>query len=793
MLLPIEWLNDYVDIKENNRTLADGLTLSGSHVESIQSKDDIKGVYTGLITKITSHPDADKLRICTLDLGDLGVRQIVTGATNVQEGHIVPVALSGAVLANDLNIVDSQLRGVESQGMLCSFEELGYSESVIPKESKDGIMIFTEEVSLGEDVTKLFHMDRGIIEFEITPNRPDCLGILGMAKETAATFDIEYNPPIMDSYCQSKECDIKVSVETEGCFRYIGRVLENVKIEPSPLWMQLRLMEAGMRPINNVVDISNYVMLEYNQPLHAFDADEIAAGKIVVRQGKTGEQLTTLDGVVRDIEESDILIADGEKILGFAGIMGGLIGEVTAGTKRIFLESANFNERPIRLTSKRLALRTEASTRFEKGLDPNTAILAANRFCQLMENVGAGTVVGGESDHYPNPVEEKVIELRQERVNHLLGLDLDESYIVGALKRLGMESQVKDGLIYVTVPTVRGDIVKEVDLIEEVGRIYGFHKIAPKALHGELTEGGRSPVRDKCDSVRDLLVSIGYNQILTYSFISPKTYDKIMLSPQDPIRESLIIMNPLGEDFSIMRRTQIPNMLDVLARNANRGLEKFKGFEIGRIFIGKDEQMIEDPHERLTLSLGVYGYDFYEAKEAITLLAERTGINKLSFTRCEENPTFHPGRTANVYIDEKFIGRVGEIHPLVQDNYGSKKSFVVAELDLEAMVEHMDDRRTYSPLPKYPAMQRDLAAVVDEEIMLCQIEDIVIANGQEMLEDFMLFDIYRGNQIPEGKKSVAFSITFRNKNRTLKEEEVSDIMEKIKDDLESRLDANWRL
>ncbi len=790
MYLSTTWLKEFVNIDVDNRALADGLTLSGSHVESILTKD-IHGVYAGHIISIAPHPDADRLRICQVDVGEQGMKQIVTAATNVQEGHTVPVALDGARLAGGMEIHDAPLRGVMSQGMMCSYEELGFTDKVIPKASEGGIMLFPEEVLPGTDVVELMALDEAVIEFEITPNRPDCLGVLGMAQETAATFDLPLHAPTPRPLPVG-QCEISVEVETEGVCRYMGVLLEDVKVGPSPLWMQLRLMEAGMRPINNIVDTSNYVMLEYNQPLHAFDADEIA-GNIVVRRGRKGETLVTLDDVTRQVTEEDLLIADREKILGFAGVMGGARGEVTDQTTRVFLESANFDDKRIRRTSKRLGLRTEASARFEKGLDPETAAVAAARFVRLLEAMGAAKLAGEAVDHYPHPVTQREIPLRPQRVCDLLGVELSSEAIIMLLNRLSFEVQSQGENLLVTVPTVRRDIEGEVDLVEEVGRLYGFHNIAPQKLQGELVEGGRSEKRQRSDRVEDLLVAMGYSQLLTYSFISPKQYDKLMLAEEDPIRDSLKILNPLGEDFSTMRRTQLGNLLEVIATNKKYGVESFKGFEVGHVFIAHDKTLKADPEERRTLSFGGYGIDFFDLKETLEVLLERMGIPNADFVRLEDHPTLHPGRSARLVIGGTHHGVLGQVHPLVAERFGLKGEVYVAEVDLEGLLPLMADRRQYVPSPKFPAVTRDLAVVVREDVMFADLKAIVKSVAGEWLERFGLFDIYRGDQVPTGHKSMAVSCTFRHPERTFKDEEIVAMMDELRHQMEERLNATWRV
>ncbi len=791
MLLPIEWLKDFVKLDCSDRELADRLTLSGSHVESISDKGFVSKVVTGKIASIVDHPDADKLIICQVDIGGPEMLQIVTGATNVSEGDIVPVAIEGATLANGLKIKNTKLRGVPSNGMLCSYEELGFSDAVIPKESRNGIMIFPEEVALGIGIADLFKLKEGVIEFEITPNRPDCLSILGMARETAATFNQKLRLP-RPNELSDDSIEVDVKLDSEGCLRYYGCVVEDIEIKPSPLWLQLRLMQAGMRPINNIVDVTNYVMLEYNQPLHAFDIDEMDHSQIVVRNGRVGEKLVTLDEVEREVTPDDIMITDGEKLLGFAGVMGGFIGEVTPQTKRIFLESANFAEKSVRLTSKRLNLRTEASTRFEKGLDPNQCQAAAERFCQLVEEIGAGKVVDGKVDVYPTKRKPVEVSMRFDRCNDLLGLELSKEEIIEYLHRLGFGVREFSDKLDVTVPTFRGDIISEVDLIEEVGRLYGFHRISPEPLRGELTEGGKSFARHWADRFKNLFISMGFDEVLTYSFISPKFMDRFNLEEDHPWRNVVRILNPLGEDFSVMRPTQIPTMIDLLVRNHNRGNEEFLGFEIGHIFTPMDEKQEKEPLQERALTWGGIGTDFYFMKDVLLEAFKRTGVKGISIQPREDHPLYHPGRCGEWRIDDVSIGFLGEIHPTVGKTYGMKKPMLIGEINLDKVIEHVTDEKQYEPLPKYPAVDRDLAIVVSQDVLVAEIESIVKDIGKDLLESFKVFDIYEGDQIEEGKKSIAFSLVFRRQDRTLKEEEIQEIVSKIRGALEEKLNASVR-
>ena len=796
MLLPVKWLKDYIDTNKSARELADGLTLSGSHVESIKALDNgIENVVVGKVLKVEKHPNADKLVICTIDIGKEKL-VIVTGAKNVNEGDYLPVALIGSKLANGLEIKESNFRGVSSFGMLCSLQELGLPDNVIPKEMRDGIFILDKEYPLGTSILEVLELNDQVIEFEITPNRPDCLSIIGMARETAATFNYKLNEPSVEIHNDVDDINDYtngISVETDKCTRFYSRVIKDVVIEPSPIWLQTRLMKAGVRPISNIVDITNFVMLEYGQPLHAYDLEELNGKKIIVRQAEKDEKIFTLDGNERTLNEDDIVIADGLEPIGLAGVMGGLDSEITDDTKIVLLEGANFNSKNVRLTSKKLGLRTEASTRFEKGLDPNLCSIAVERVCQLVELIGAGTVVKGSIDVYNNVKENKELELNPERCNKLLGESIPVNKMLEYLNALGLESAYDGSLINVSVPTYRLDINIEVDLIEEVGRLYGFHNIKPKALLGGLSRGDKPYKNMLEDKVKSILEGLGLNEVMTYSFISPKAYDKINLTKSDDKRKYIKILNPLGEDYSTMRTTLLPNMLDLLSRNFNKGIDSIYAFEIGNTFIPKNLPVKSLPDEKKVLSIGAYGdVDFYEMKEIVEITLSKLGIKNLSYEREENNPTYHPGRTAKVCFNEEFLGIIGEIHPDVLRKYDIKTKVYTAQLDFDKIVDLTNLEIVYKPLPKYPSMVRDIAITVKEDVLVGDIEKIILKHGGGLIEKLELFDIYRGDQIEEGLKSVAYSIVYRSYERTLTDDEVNEIQKVIIEDLERSVDAKLR-
>lgn len=792
MLLPIKWLKDYVDINKSTKEIADEVTLTGSHVESIENRaEGLSNVVTGKIEKIEQHPNADKLVVCQVNIGKETI-QIVTGAKNVFEGAIVPVALSGATLAKGVKIEKGELRGVESNGMFCSLEELGFDNSVIKKEAKDGILILPNDVEVGTDVIELLDLTDEVIEFEITPNRPDCLSIIGMALETAATFDDKLNRPeikINNEVEDIKDYFDSVEIETEDCSRFFVKVLKDVRIEESPLWLQNRLTAAGVRPINNIVDLTNFVMLEYGQPLHAYDLDDLKSRKIVVRSAKDKEVLKTLDNEDRELMEGDILITDSEVGIGLGGIMGGFDSEIKGTTVNVLLEGANFDSDAIRKTSKRLGLRSESSSRFEKGIDSNIAKTAVLRVCQLAEEIKAATVVAGEIDVYKNPREPKELELRVEKCNRLIGFEKSAEEIAAILNRLEIETKINGDKIVATIPTFRLDIEIEEDLIEEVARIYGYHNIEPKPLAGNLTVGGRSPLKDLQLRIKKSLLSFGYNEFMTYSFVSPSNFDKIHLDKEDSRRNVVRILNPLGEEYSVMRTTLVSNMLEVLYKNEHRGNVNVGGFEFGNTFTPIEGDL---PKEELKLCIGYYDLgDFYFLKETIEKSLWTVGITGLEYRRAKEN-FLHPGRSAEILLNGEVIGVFGEVHPTVKKNYEIKKNAFVAEIHFEKLLNYAIENYKFKELPKYPSMKRDLAIVIDRDIDAYEIEKVARKLGTNLLEEFKVFDIYTGKGIEEGKKSLAFSLIFRSLDRTLVETEITEIVNNVLEELKKEFKAELR-
>lgn len=797
MLVPVSWLKDYVDIDDISvKELEERLIMSGSNTETVvEIAKDVEGVVTGKILKITQHPNADKLVITKVDVGNQVV-QIATGATNINEGDYIPVALPGAKLPGGLKIKKSKLRGEISNGMLCSPEELGFSENVVPKESKNGIFILNGEFELGKDIKEVLDLNDHIIEFEITPNRPDCLSIVGMARETAATFDLNLNYPNIKIDKEDDSIQEYTSIEvrdTDLCPRYAVRVVKDIKIEPSPIWMQIKLMKAGVRPINNIVDITNYVMLEFGEPLHAFDLDKLKENRIIVRRAKKGEKIKTLDGVERKLDDSSLVIADADRPVAIAGIMGGEDTEVTKTTKTILLEGANFEKTSIRNTSRNIGLRTEASSKFEKGIDPNIVVKALNRTCQLIEELGAGKVVEGTIDTYENKLESNHVDVRPDRINELIGINISKNDINNILNRLELMVEEKKDKLIVKVPTFRQDIKQEIDIVEEIARIYGYDKIESTLPKG-TTWGARTNAQEIEYFTKNLLNSLGFNEISTYSFGSPSALDMININEDSFLRKTIELINPLGEEYSVMRTTLIPNMMDVLTRNYNRNVSNVMAFELGKIFIPHDIPVNTLPVEKKVLTIGMYGkeMDFFSIKGVVCSLLNRLGINDYGFEPEMNHPTFHPGRCATITYGNHILGSIGEIHPDVMENYGIGIRTYVADIDFNILLQLTRLDKIYKPLPKYPAISRDIALLVEEKIYSKEIEDIIIENGGTLLEKCELFDIYRGKQIPDDHKSMAYSLTFRSNERTLTDEEISKIYEKILVKLEENLGAELR-
>ncbi|AEB75639.1 phenylalanine--tRNA ligase subunit beta [Clostridium botulinum] len=791
MLVPINWLKDYVDINISPQELGDALTLSGSKVEEvIVTGDVINKVVTGKIVKIEKHPDAEKLSICQVDINAEELIQIVTAATNMKEQDIVPVALHGSTLADGTKIKKGKLRGVPSNGMFCSEEELG----IAGDEPVVGLMIMPEETPLGKEVKEVINLAKASIDFEITSNRPDCLSIIGIARETAATLGIDYKTPNTEYTVQNNENisnSLKVEVKDELCKRYMARGVKNVKIAPSPSWMQERLLDAGVKPINNIVDITNFVMIELGQPMHAFDRKQISSNTIVVERAKNGEKFITLDGEERELNEEILNIKDGERTIALAGIMGGLNSEVKEDTTEVVFECANFDGTNIRVSSKKLNLRTEASGKFEKDLDPNAVELAMNRACHLIQELGAGEVMEGTVDIYPNKKETHILEVDSNWINKFLGTELSREQMKDSLDRLELATEINGDMLVITVPTFRCDINIKEDVAEEIARIYGYNNIKATTPSVETLKGGKNPKQLLQDKVVDTLIASGLNQSIAYSFVSPKVFDKILIPQESDLRKVVTIRNPLGEDYSIMRTTSIPSMMESLSRNYSRSNSEVRLFEIGKVYIPNEDEN-ELPEERNIISLGMYGnVDYLDLKGVVENILDNLGITKVKFQRESENPSFHPGKTAALYIKKDFIGVVGEVHPDVAENYEVDERCYVAELNMDVLFKYAQTEKKYVELPKFPAVTRDIAILVDRDILVQEIEDTIKNQGGKLLESVKLFDVYQGKQIPEDKKSIAYALVYRG-DRTLTDKDVNKVHDKIIRALEHKLGAELR-
>ena len=797
MLVPISWLKDFVDVPEDINELSNRLTMSGSNVEGIEHwGKDIKNVVVGLITKVEKHPNADKLLVAQVDVGGEQL-QIVTGATNIKEGHKVPVALHGSTIAGGKKIRASKLRGVESAGMLCSAEELGFDDHGLPKEVQEGIFILPDDAPIGVDIKEYLNLEDTVIDFEITPNRPDCLSIVGMAREVAATFKLNLHVQeikLKEEGGKRAEEVAQIRIEAEDlCRRYVARVIEDVVIEPSPLWMQRRLQTAGVRPINNIVDITNYVMLELGQPLHAFDLDKIGGSSIIVRRGKPSEEMETLDGVTRKLNENMLVIADINKPLAVAGVMGGADSEITPTTTRVLLESANFLGSSIRQTSRQLGLRSESSMRFEKGIDPNLCMKAADRACQLIEELGAGKVLKGYIDVYPGKTYPRVIPFNPDKINKVLGTQISSDEMVDMLERLEIRVNTTEAGFEAVVPTFRMDMTQEADIVEEIARIYGYDRLPITLPEGNVTQGRLNDKQKYLNEIKDFMVYNGYSEIYTFSFVSPRVFDRINAPQDSTLRRAISLLNPLGEDHSIMRTTLIPNMLDVVRYNLSHKVNELKLFEVGAIYLPKQLPLEELPWEKQLISMGLCGdkANFYDLKQVIEAIFYRLQIGDYKFEQ-SQHFAFHTGRCARIVIDDEVVGYAGEIHPDVLENYEISKKTYVAELDLDVIFKKASRKIDFKPLPRFPSSDRDLAIVVEENVLAADVISAIKAIGGKLLEEVELFDVYQGSQIAKGYKSMAFSLVFRAEDRTLTDKEVNDIMERITAGLEEKFDASLR-
>ena len=804
MKLSMKWLADFTDVSDVNiKEYCDRMTDTGSKVEGYETlAEDIENVVVGKITKITKHENSDHLQICMLDCGTGEEIQIVTGAQNVFEGAVVPVAKAPANLPGGVRIKAGKLRGVESNGMLCSIAELGLTLHDMPGAIEDGILILNDvglaDAPIGADVRDVLMLKDDVVEFEITSNRPDCLSVIGLARESAVSFGKALNVPTPKKPAAKNDGDkienyLNVEIrESELCYRYSARVVKNVKIAPSPLWLRMRLRAAGVRPINNIVDITNYVMLEYGQPMHAFDYACLDGSRIIVRCAEKDEKFVSLDSIPHTLDDSMLVIADAKKPVALAGVMGGENSEITDETKTVVFESAMFKGASVRVSGKKLGMRTESSSRFEKGLDRENTMAALDRACELVELLGAGEIVDGTIDEYPAPATPYKMELEAERINAFLGVHLTEEYMAEILKTL--DFKVEDKML--TVPSVRDDVRCMSDVAEEVLRIYGYTKIESAPLMGVTTQGGRTARQQFELSIRDALVGMGLCEAETFSFISPKFYDKIRMAEDDPRRVSVVISNPLGEDTSVMRTTAIPSMLKILENNAAVKNANVKLFELGNVYLPTEADKL--PVEARRVVIGAYqseaksGDAFYAMKGCIEALLDTLRVKGAEYTACTDDNAFHPGRCAVITVNGEKIGVFGQIHPLTIANYNIDAVTCVAEIDFEALFAAHEVMPEYTQLPKYPALERDFSFVCDEEQTVGVLSSCMKKAGGALVESVSLFDIYRGPQIGEGKKSVSFAVMLRAADRTLTDEEADGAVKKILKKLESDCGAVLR-
>lgn len=793
MRVSLNWLKDYVDINVEPRRYADEMTMSGTKVETIEYLGDkIVNISIGKIEEIHPHPDADKLQITKINVGKEDLLQIVTGANNISVGDIVPVAVEGAVLPNGIKIKKGKLRGVDSFGMLCSCEELGIDTKYVEERSKNGIYLLGENFVIGADVVEAMGLKDVVIEFELTANRPDCRSLIGIAKETAATLDTKFTLPDISLHA---ELDDKISAQVEVldkdlCPRFILREIRDVKIGPSPFWLQQRLIRYGMRPINNIVDITNYVMIEYGQPLHAYDADKLNSKKIVVRRARSDEKITTLDDLEHDLDEDVLLITDGEKPIGIAGVMGGASTQIDENTKNIFLEAANFDADNIRLTSRRLGIRTDASSNFEKGIDVLRPKDAIDRACHLIEKLGFGKVVSDRIDLYENEYKPTVIETKFSTIDRLIGEKLPQKTICDILQKLLFQVHADGDKLQVVVPAERMDMTIQEDIIEEITRIYGYNNIRSNPIIAPVTQAIKSEDRHFEDRVKLLARENGLTEITTYSFISPASIKKTKIQGEKYHR-SLRLLNPLGEETSVMRTTLIPKMLEVIHTNISQKNEEFAAFEYGNTFFDTGEEL---PSEEKSFVAGVYGdrESFFTAKSRLQGILEGIGIKDASYVKQKENETYHPGRCADVYVGDDIVATIGEIHPLVLENFDLKKRVYLFEIYIDKAQKHSDVKVLYHQIPRFPAITKDIALVVDRSTAVGSLEIVIKKYGKKNLESVKLFDIFEGEQVGENKKSVAFSLVFRASDRTLTDEEIDPVLEKILQQLEIEANAVLR-
>lgn len=799
MKASVEWLKEYSDIDVDSIKLGDILTMTGSKVETVEQKgNDIKNVVVGKILEIKKHPDADKLVVTKVDVGDEKL-QIVTGADNIKEGDIVPIAKDGSELPGGVKIKTGKLRGIESCGMMCSVGELGLDINQYPGQIEHGIMILEKELEkdLGKDIVDILELKEDIIDFEITPNRPDCLSIEGLGREVAVSLNKSFKNPrknIDELQIETKEQleGLKVEITAPDlCYRYVARMVKNVKIGPSPKWMVRRLNACGMRSINNIVDITNYVMLEMGQPMHAFDINSIEGKHITVRRAKNEEKIITLDEQERILNQNDLVIADDKKAIAIAGVMGGLNSEIEEDTNIVVFESAVFYGGTVRKTAKKVGLRTESSSRFEKGLSPENALRAVNRAVELVELLGAGEIVEGKIDVYPTKQKQHKIELDVDKINNLLGTKISKEEMVEILNKL--EIKVEDGIAI--SPYFRMDIQLLADLAEEIARFYGYDKLETTLSKTDTTLGARNKEQLIEQKIKEVLVNSGLSEIYTYGFVSEKDLEKSNIS-QELVKYAITIQNPLSEEYKLMRPSTIPSMMQILATNVNKKNQSAKLFDISKNYknVNGEVEKGEVPLQENILTIGMYGdnIDFYVLKGIVENILEAVSVNKYNIEKEKSNESYHPGRCANLKVGKDCIATLGEVHPEVLNNYSIEKRVYLAEINITKIVKYSRNNKKYVEVPKFPAIERDIAVIVDEQIEVAQIENIINKKGKKLLEQINLFDIYRSEKLGENKKSVAYSLIFRDKKRTLNDEEINQTMKDIISELEKELNAELR-
>ncbi len=783
MKISLNHLKNYVDINVPVNELCDRMVMAGFEVESIEAEgENIKNVVAARIVKLEPHGDSDHLQICQMDIGAENLVQIVTGAQNIKEGDLVPAALDNSDLPNGMHIKAGKLRGVESNGMLCSGEELCLTEEDYEGASVHGILILKDEWATGTDMREVLGLDDYIIDFKITANRPDCNCFLGVAKEAAVVLGSAYHPPIPTYKTVGGDIKDYIDVEVKNydlCPRYVGRIVKNLRIKPSPAWMQKAITASGMRPINNIVDITNFVMLETGQPMHAFNYNDLADKKIIVRNANEGESITTLDGKEYSLTPDMLVIADGEKPSCLAGIMGGKESEIEDDTKDLFLESAKFRRDSVRKTGRALGIRTEASGRFEKGVDIVNVEFAMDRALQLIDELDAGDIIDGTLDRNQGLPEDKILNVTSKSIIELLGVDIPEDRIVEILNQLGLETTVADGMLTVRVPSIRDDVEGRADLAEEVMRIYGYDHIVGSAMRGDVVRGKKLPARIKSDKLKSLLCGMGCYEIATYSFIASGAVDTLKLATDDARRNAIKLINPLGDEYSTLRTQLVSSMLTVMATNINRKIDAGRFFEESKRFVAKSLPLNEQPDELPTLCIGLYGKDedFFTLKgiveEVMTLCGAHTQYKRSS------EPYLHPGRQAEVLANNVSAAVLGEVHPEVAASYGIDTRVYVAEIKLDVLYAINKRKTTYKPLPKFPAVERDFAMLCDADIPVGDLEKAIVSGGGRLLEKVELFDVYQGSQIPEGKKSVAYSVWLRSAESTLTDAQIEEISAKI--------------